>query len=214
LDKENGNTKWQDAMQEDINSLLDDSTFEDKGKIKYLTGYKNIRVHFVFAVKHDLHHKASLVAGGHLTDASTTDNTYSSVVSLRSMRVAIAAAELNELDIMVVDVSSAYLEAYSQEKVCFIAGPEFGPLEGHLLVIVCALYRLRTSGAQWHDRYANGMCIMDFYPSKADPDVWMKDCDTHYEYVLVYVEFLMFIGKKPPAFFDSLTTEHGFKLKG
>jgi hypothetical protein len=57
LDKKNSNTKWQDAMQAEINSLLDHSTFEDKGKIKYLTGYKNIRVHFVFVVKHDLCHK-------------------------------------------------------------------------------------------------------------------------------------------------------------
>jgi hypothetical protein len=55
---------------------------------------------------------------------------------------------------------------------------------------------------------------MDFYPGKADPDEWMKDCGTHYEYVLVYVDYLMFIGKKPQGFFDSLTTEHGFKLKG
>ena len=148
LDKKNGNTKWQDAIQEEINSLLDYSTFEDKGKIKYLTSYKNIHVHFVFAVKHDLHHKAQLVAGGHLTDPNTTDNTYSSVFSLRSMRIAIVAAELNNLDIMVGDVSSAYLEAYTQEKVCFIAGPEFGPLEGHLLIIVCALYGLHTSGVR------------------------------------------------------------------
>jgi hypothetical protein len=42
----------------------------------------------------------------------------------------------------------------------------------------------------------------------------MKDCDKHFEYVLVYVDDLMFIGKKPQAFFDSLTAEHGFKLKG
>jgi hypothetical protein len=42
----------------------------------------------------------------------------------------------------------------------------------------------------------------------------MKYCDTHYEYVHVYVDDLMFIGKKPQVFFDSLTTEHGFNLKG
>jgi hypothetical protein len=103
-------------MQEEINSLLDYSTFEDKGKFKYLTGYKNIHVHFVFAVKHDLRHKTQLVAGGHLTDPNTTDNTNSSVVSLCRMCIAIAAAELNELDIMVGDISSAYLEACTQEK--------------------------------------------------------------------------------------------------
>ena len=214
LDKKNGNTKWQDAIQEEINSLLDYSTFEDKGKIKYLTCYKNICVHFVFAVKHDLRHKARLVAGGHLTDPSTTDNTCSCVVSLCIMQIAIVAAELNNLDIMVGDVPSAYLEAYTQEKVCFIAGPEFEPLEGHLLVIVQALYRLRTSGARWHDRSADAICIMGFYPCKADPDVWMTDCGTHYESVLVYVDDLMFIGKKTQDFFDSLKDEHGFKLKG
>jgi hypothetical protein len=136
-------------MQEEINPLLDYYTFDNKGPVKYLLGYKNIRVHFELVVKHDLRHKARLVAGSHLTDPSTTDNTYSSVVSLRSMRSAIAATELNKLDIMVGDVSSAYLEAYTQEKVFFIAGHEFGPLEGHLLVIKRALYGLRTSGVRW-----------------------------------------------------------------
>jgi hypothetical protein len=58
---------------------------------------------------------------------------------------------MNELDIMVGDVSSTYIEAYIQEKVWFITGPEVGPLEGHPLVIVCALYGPITSGTQWHD---------------------------------------------------------------
>jgi hypothetical protein len=124
------------------------------GKLPYLAGCKNFRVYFVLAVKHDLRHKARLVTGGHLTDPST-DGTYSIVVSLQSMRIAMAAAELNKLDIMLGDVSSAYLEAYTQEKVCFIAGPDFGPLEDHLLVIVRALYGLRTSGARWLDRLSD-----------------------------------------------------------
>jgi hypothetical protein len=55
--------------------------------------------------------------------------------------------------------SSAYLEEYTQKKVCFIAGPEIGPLEGHLIVIVRPLYGLRTSVARWHDRYADVMHI-------------------------------------------------------
>jgi hypothetical protein len=43
---------------------------------------------------------------------------------------------------MVGNISSAYLEALALEKVCFRPGPEFGPLEGHLLTIVRALYGL------------------------------------------------------------------------
>jgi len=213
LDKENGNTLWEDAMKEEIESLLGFNTFEDKGKIPFLTGYKNIIVHFVFAVKHDLRHKARLVAGGHLTEP-TGSNSYSGVVSFRSMRIGLVAAELNDLLVEVGDVSSAYLEAFTTEKVSFIAGPEFGPLAGHLLIIVRALYGLRTSGARWHDRFADVLQQMGFFPCKADPDVWLRDCGDHYEYVMVYVDDIMYIGKNPKTFFDNLTDDHGFKLKG
>jgi hypothetical protein len=121
---------------------------------------------------------------------------------------------LNGLEIMVGDISSAYLLAYTQEKVCFIAGPEFGNLSGHLLIIDRALYGLRTSGARWHDRLADVLRDMGYFQCKADPDVWIKDYDKHYEYVLVYVDDIMFIGKNPQAFFDSLRNDYGFQLKG
>jgi hypothetical protein len=115
---------------------------------------------------------------------------------------------------MVGDISSAYLEAYTQEKVCFRAGPEFGPLAGHLLKIVRALYGLRTSGARWHDRLADVLLEKGYFQCKADPDLWIKDCGTYYSYVLVYVDDIMYIGKEPQQFFDSLTDIYGFKLKG
>jgi hypothetical protein len=213
LDAKNGNTKWQQAMQEEIESLNEYNTFQDKGKIKFLDEYKRIVVHFVFAVKHDLRHKARLVAGGHLTDP-TTEGTYSGVVSLRSLRIATLAAEVNNLQIMVGDISSAYLEAHTKEKVYFIAGPEFGPLEGHLLVIDRALYGLRTSGARWHNCFADTLRDMGYNPCQADPDVWLKDCQTHYEYVCVYVDDIMFFGKDPQSFFNDLINKYGYKLKG
>ena len=213
LDKKNGNTLWSDAMKEEVASLLEYTTFRDEGPIQFLAGYKRIIVQFVFAVKHDLRHKARLVAGGHLTPA-TLEGTYSGVVSVRSLRICLVAGELNRLRVMVGDVSSAYLEAFTQEKVYFIAGPEFGELEGHLLVIVRALYGLRTSGARWHDRFADTLRSMGYNPCKADPDVWMKDCGTHYEYVCVYVDDLMVIGKNPEVFMEALTTKYKYKLKG
>jgi hypothetical protein len=115
INAKNGNTKCADAMQEELDSLLKFNTFKDMSELLYLTGYKNMKAHFVFAVKHDLHHKARLVAGGHLTDPSI-DGTYSSVVSLQIMRIVTVAAERNNLAIMVGDVSSVYLEAYTQIK--------------------------------------------------------------------------------------------------
>jgi hypothetical protein len=78
---------------------------------------------------------------------------------------------------------------------------------------VRALYGLRTSCARWHDRSADVMHLWGLIPCKAGPDVWIHNCITHYEYVLVYDDDIMFIGKEPQQVFDSLFNEHGFKLK-
>ena len=60
---------------------------------------------------------------------------YSGVASLRSPHIVCLLAELNGLKLTGGDIGNAYLEAHTLEKVCVCAGPEFGPLEGHLLVI-------------------------------------------------------------------------------
>ena len=111
--------------------------------------------------------------GGHLTDPPL-DSVYSGIVSLRSLRLVIFFAELNGLQLYAADVGNAYLEAKTKEKVFIYGGPEFRDLglEGHLLVIVRALYGLKTSGARWHDRFADTLRKIGFAPCKADTDVW------------------------------------------
>ena len=79
----------------------------------------------------------------------------------------------------------------------FFAGPEFGPLEGHLIFSAIALYGLRHSGARRHDQYSNVIRITAFYPCKEDADVCLKNWITSYGHFLVYVDDLMIIGKKP-----------------
>ena len=87
--------------------------------------YQKIRVHLVFDVKHNGHHKARLVAGGHLT-REPVESVYSGVVPLRSLRIVTFLNEMNKLELWGADVGNAYLEAYTDEKVFIIAGGEFG----------------------------------------------------------------------------------------
>jgi hypothetical protein len=54
-----------------------------------------------------------------------------------------------------VDVGNVYLETKTKEKVHIVAGPEFGSLDGHTLLIDKALYGLRSSGLCWHQRFAD-----------------------------------------------------------
>jgi hypothetical protein len=85
LDTANGNTKWQDAEEVEKGQLLEYNTFINRGKGGAApNGYKKIRCHMIYDVKHDGHHNACLVAGGHLTDPNT-ESVYSGVVSLRGI---------------------------------------------------------------------------------------------------------------------------------
>ena len=106
------------------------------------------------------------------------------------------------------------MESDTKEKVYIIAGPEFGDLEGHILIIESALYGLRTSGLRWHERFADTLRDMKFFPCKADPDVWMREMDDHYEYIAVYVDDLAIASKNPKTITDELINRHTYKLKG
>ena len=88
---------------------------------------------FVYDMKHDGRHKARMVAGGHRT-STPTDLVYSGVVSLAGIHAVTFLAELNDLELWGTDIGNAYLESYTKEKVAFIAGPEFGDLQGHTMI--------------------------------------------------------------------------------
>jgi len=201
IDEENGNTLWNDAMQKELKNV--------KVAFKFLAddepipiGYKLIPCHIIFDVKMDFTHKARFVAGGHKTDPPST-LTYSSVVSRDSVRIAFLLAALNGLVILAADIGNAYINADAHEKVYFIAGDEFGQsCKGQRVLIVKALYGLKTSGAAWRAHFAETLYSMGFQSSLADPDVWFKaeckpDGFEYYTYILVYVDDVLVISHQP-----------------
>jgi len=128
-------------------------------------GSQWIPFHMIFDVKCDFTRKARFVAGGHWTDAPS-QLTYSSVVTRDSVRIAFLIAALNDLDIMAADVGNAYLQAPVGEKVHTTAGPEFGPNNiGETVVVIQAMYGLKSSGAAWHAKLSKTLWDMDFVPS-------------------------------------------------
>jgi hypothetical protein len=59
-------------------------------------------------------------------------------------------SELNGMELWATIIGNTYLEAYTAEKLFIVAGPVFGDLGGHMLIISKALYGIRTSGLHWH----------------------------------------------------------------
>ena len=216
FDEINQNAKWQDATDIEMGQLSEYEAFIDAGvygRDKPPEGYKKIRAHLVFDVKHDGRHKARCVAGGHLTDAPA-ESARSGVVSLRGLRMVTFLSELSDLELWATDVGSACLEARTAELLFIVAGPEFGDLEGHVLVTYKALRGLRSSGLRWHERFS--ACLRDagFFPCKAEPDTWMKRADDHCEHISALVDDLTISSKDPQAIADALVNKHNFKLKG
>ena len=214
LDTANGNKKWFESVGTELTQIDAYKTFIDIGQdVPPPEDSKRIYVHLVFDIKHDGRHKARLVADGHRTEIPLY-SVYSGVVSLRGLRIVTFLAELNGLELWGTDIGNAYLEAYTQEKVHIIAGPEFGDRKGHTLVISKALYGLRSSGLRWHEKLAIILKKIGFFPCKSEPDIWMRRSQDLYEYIAVYVDDLAICARNPKEITDILENVHNFKLKG
>ena len=57
-------------------------------------------------------------------------------------------AALNDLDLQAADIKNAYMTSPYRKKIWTIAGPESGMDEGKVLIVVRALYGLKSSGAE------------------------------------------------------------------
>ena len=86
-----------------------------------------------------------MVANGATTETPAS-LTYYSVVSRDIARLAFLITELNKLDEMTCNVGITYLNAPCIEKIWFVAGPKHGEKKGKIMVVVPALYRLKSTG--------------------------------------------------------------------
>jgi len=226
IDAETKATTWQDSMRKGLDEIISYETFRNHGRKKDgarpPAGFDFIRTHFVYDVKADGRRKSRLVAGGNMLDPPK-DNTYAGVASLRSVRIVTFLAELNSLRLVGVDVGNAYLTARCREK-CYLLAPEYfrhatggDALVGCCLEVVKALYGLRSSGAAFHDSFGDSLRDLNFVPSRADPDVWMREAKdgTCYECIAVCVDDLLCAPQDPDEFLGILRSPpFNYILKG
>ena len=215
LDKDNGNTLWHNTVRTELDQIRVYDIFCHMGiGVTMDSDHHKINVQLVFDVKASGKQRGRLVACGDITP-EPDEAVYSSVASLRSLRAIIFISELNQLKLWQGDVGDAYLESYTQENVSFIAGPEFGSLQGHTMEIIKALNGLRSSSLHFHEHLSSVLQNFGFILSFADPDVWMHDAGDCYEYIVVYMDDLIVSMKDPKEFFDQhQSLPMNFKLTG
>ena len=158
--------------------------------------------------------KARLVTGGNWTDLADQD-VYSRVMSIKAICIALFLAELNKMPICAMDIGNVFLHRLTKEKIYTKAGPEFGPeIEGRMLVVYKSLYRLKTSAARWHKALADMLVALGFKTSKANNNLWIKDCRDHYEYIATYVDNLLIIRQNLMDVINNLKKKYPLKGVG
>ena len=84
----------------------------------------------------------------------------------------------------------------------FILLPKFGNREGQKVMIVRALYGLKSSAAAWHAHISSTLYDLGFTSSLAHPNLWYKtaakpDGFEYYAYDLIYVDDILAISHSP-----------------
>ena len=157
LDEETGTNLWRKAIEKEMSKVSvawkeheGTGTPQDarEGRVADMIGFQEIKCHMIFDVKMDFTRKARFVAGGHMTEAPGSI-TYSSVVNRDSVHLGFLIAGLNDLDILAGDITNAYLYAPCREKIWFEGQTECGAQKGKILIVIRALYGLKSSGASF-----------------------------------------------------------------
>ncbi|MGH7974090.1 MAG: reverse transcriptase domain-containing protein, partial [bacterium] len=90
--------------------------------------------------------------------------------------------------------------------------------EGHTIIIVRALYGLKSAGASWRAHLAHTLRDMGFKSSYGDPDVWLRAAvkengTEYYEYILVYVVDLLILSSNCELILTYLEQPGLYRLK-
>jgi predicted protein tyrosine phosphatase len=98
------------------------------------------------------------------------------------------------MDFDVAHVTSempSYMEK-TKEKVHITVVPEFvESLHGKNLIIDESLYGLKTSAARFHEHLSDSLLRLSFKKTKHEPDIWMLEKSSHYEYLYTYVDDIL-----------------------
>jgi hypothetical protein len=161
-----------------------------------------------------LRYKARLVAYGNWT-VNEKEDIFSGVVCMDTVRIGFFLGELYGLSCCACDIGNAFLYGKTKEKVYATASPEHGVnLHGKNQIIDKSLYGLKTSAARFHEHLSESLLRLGFKKTKHDPDLWMVDKSSHYEYLATYVDEILIWSKDPMAVIKSLEKTYMLKSVG
>ena len=151
---------------------------------------------------------------GNLTGELSSDFTYAPVVSLEFIQILFLLAAMNQLEVLMVDISCAFLQSNCKEKIYTVDGKEWGEDEGKILVLLKAVYGLKSCGSAWYEEFATALISLGFVPSNASPCVFIRRHQDSYKYIVCYVDDCLVFSRRAKEVIDSINELYNTKGEG
>jgi len=173
--------EWQDAIEEEKRSILQNNTWELVEKSE-ACGQRIIDSRWVLKYKEDGRPKARLVAKGCQQSNYSLQNqdTFSPVVDTSNLRVLLALAARNQLNIKTFDVKTAFLNGNLKERV-FMKIPEgFTQHQTKVCLLKKSLYGLKQAPLRWFKRLTEFLKSQGLIQLKSDRCIFKNVQNTLY----------------------------------
>ena len=192
---------WMKAMQEEMESLQKNNTYE---LVKLPKGRKALRNKWVYKLKKDgrgdlVKYKARLVVKGFGQKKGIDfDEIFSPVVKLSSIRIILGLATNQDLEIEQLDVKTAFLHGDLEEEI-YMQQPE-GFEDKRKEDLVCklkkSLYGLKQAPRQWYKKFDSFMVGHGYRRTVADYCVYFKRYPgENFIILLLYVDDMLIVGQ-------------------
>lgn len=192
---------WIDAMNDEMESLRENHTFE---LVKLPKGRKALRNKWVYKLKQDDNllqprYKARLVVKGFGQKKGIDfDEIFSPVVKMSSIRAVLGIAACQNLEIEQMDVKTAFLHGDLEEEI-FMKQPEGFVVEGkeeYVWRLKKSLYGLKQAPRQWYKKFMSIMREQGYKKKSSDNCVFVKKfADGDFIILLLYVDDMLIVGK-------------------
>ncbi|CAL1397307.1 unnamed protein product [Linum trigynum] len=193
--------RWIEAMQDEMDSLYENNTFE---LVKLSKGKRALKNKWVFKIKHDEHNRQPLfkarlvVKGFSQRKCIDFDEIFSPVVKMTSIRTVLGIAASLNLEVEQMDVKTAFLHGDLEEEI-YMEQPEGfkkEKKEDYVCRLRKSLYGLKQAPRQWYKKFESVMGEQGYMKTTSDHCIFVKKfSDGDFIILLLYVDDMLIDGQ-------------------
>ena len=193
--------EWRRVMQEEMQSLHENNTYE---LVDLPKGRRALKNKWVYRIKTEgskskPRYKAQLVLKGFGQERGIDfEEIFSPVVKMSSIRVILGLAVVQDLEIEQLDVKMTFLHGDLEEEIYMEQPEEFKVLGNENLVCrhMKSLYGLKQALRQWYKKFDAFMAEHDFKRTESDHCVFIKRyASGDFLILLLYVDDMLIVGQ-------------------